>query len=107
MTPASFTGLTTQSGMSMLFGMEWTERISVDPGVCHGKACLRGTRVMGSVVLDDLAAGASAAGIVRSYPSLQPDDIAAAAAYAAGGSDDDLLAPAVARQAVLALFHEG
>jgi len=63
--------------------MNWTERISVDPNICHGKACIRGTRVMVSVVLDNLAAGLSAAEIIRSYPSLQPDDVAAAMAYAA------------------------
>jgi uncharacterized protein (DUF433 family) len=63
--------------------MNWTERISVDPNVCHGKACIRGTRVMVSVVLDNLAAGLSADEIVRSYAPLQPDDIAAAMAYAA------------------------
>jgi uncharacterized protein (DUF433 family) len=63
--------------------MTWSERISVDPNICHGKACIRGTRVMVSVVLDNLAAGLSPADIVRSYPSLQPDDVAAAMAYAA------------------------
>ena len=67
----------------MLPDMEWMERISVDPGVCHGKACIHGTRVMVSVILDNLAAGASAADIVRSYPSIQPGDVTAAVAYAA------------------------
>jgi uncharacterized protein (DUF433 family) len=61
--------------------MNWTERISVDPNICHGKACILGTRVMVSVVLDNLAAGLSPAEIVRSYPSLQPDDVAAAMAW--------------------------
>lgn len=64
-------------------GMNWTERIAVEPNVCHGKACIRGTRIMVSVVLDNLAAGLSPTEIVRSYPSLQPEDIAAAMAYAA------------------------
>ena len=63
--------------------MNWNEHISVDPSICHGKACILGTRVMVSVVLDNLAAGLSPAEIVRSYPSLQPDDVAAAMAYAA------------------------
>jgi uncharacterized protein (DUF433 family) len=62
--------------------MNWPERISVDPGICHGKACLRGTRIMVSVVLDNLAAGLSVAEILRSYPSLQAEDITAAVAYA-------------------------
>lgn len=63
--------------------MNWTQHISVDPSICHGQACIRGTRVMVSVVLDNLAAGLSPADIVRSYPSLRLDDIAAAIAYAA------------------------
>ena len=63
--------------------MNWTDHVIADPNVCHGKACIRGTRVMVSVVLDNLAAGLSTADIVRSYPSLQPGDVAAAVAYAA------------------------
>lgn len=63
--------------------MDWRERISVDPDVCHGQACVRGTRVMASVVLDNLAAGADVAEILRSYPSLKAEDIQAAVAYAA------------------------
>lgn len=63
--------------------MNWTEHITVDPNICHEKACIRGTRVMVSVVLDNLAAGLTPTEIVRSYPSLQPDDVGAAMAYAA------------------------
>ena len=37
--------------------MDWQNYITVDPNVCHGQACLKGTRVMASVVLDNLAAG--------------------------------------------------
>ena len=63
--------------------MNWRDRISVDPKVCHGKACIKGTRVMVSVVLDNLADGVSREEIVRSYPSLTPADVRAAIAYAA------------------------
>lgn len=35
--------------------MDWRERITVDPAVCHGHACIKGTRVMVAVVLDNLA----------------------------------------------------
>lgn len=63
--------------------MDWRERISVDPLICHGKACIKGTRVMVSVILDNLAAGLDHGEIVQSYPSLQLDDIRAAIAYAA------------------------
>jgi uncharacterized protein (DUF433 family) len=63
--------------------VNWQERISVDPLVCHGKACIKGTRIMVSVVLDNLAAGVSPEEILRSYPSLSSEDIQAAVAYAA------------------------
>jgi len=63
--------------------MDWRERISVDPRVCHGKACIKGTRIMVSVILDNLAAGVSQEEILRSYPSLNLEDIQAAIAYAA------------------------
>ena len=63
--------------------MEWQERIAVDPAVGHGKACIKGTRVMVSVILDNLAAGVSQREILRSYPSLAPADIQAAIAYGA------------------------
>jgi len=61
----------------------WQERISVNPKVCHGKAWIRGTRIMVSVILDNLAAGVSTEEILHSYPSLTPEDIDAALAYAA------------------------
>jgi uncharacterized protein (DUF433 family) len=63
--------------------MNWREHITVDPKVCHGKACIKGTRVMASVILDNLAAGISREEILRSYPSLTGDDIQAVIAYAA------------------------
>ena len=63
--------------------MDWQERITVDPLVCHGKACIKGTRVMVSVILDNLAAGAGSEEILASYPSLSLQDIQAAIAYAA------------------------
>ncbi len=63
--------------------MDWRDRITVDPLVCHGRACIRGTRVMVSVILDNLAANVSQSEILRSYPSLTPQDIQAAIAYAA------------------------
>jgi uncharacterized protein (DUF433 family) len=63
--------------------MDWRSHISVDPKICHGKACIVGTRVMVSVILDNLAAGESESAILRSYPSLKTADIHAAVAYAA------------------------
>jgi len=63
--------------------MNWRDRISVDPHVCHGKACIKGTRVMVSVILDNLAAGVSREDIVASYSSIALEDVEAALAYAA------------------------
>ena len=60
----------------------WRERVSVNPAICHGKACIRGTRVMVSVILDNIAAGVGRPEILTSYPSLRPEDIDAALAYA-------------------------
>ena len=63
--------------------MKWKEFITVDPAICHGQACITGTRIMVSVILDNLADGLTAAEILRSYPSLPPQAIQAAIAYAA------------------------
>ena len=63
--------------------MNWRERIVLDPLICHGAATIRGTRIMVSVVLDNLAAGTGHAEILASYPSLNALDIQAAVAYAA------------------------
>ena len=63
--------------------MDWRNRISVDPKICHGKACIKGTRIMVSVILDNLAADFSEAEIMKEYPSLSREDILAAIAYAA------------------------
>ncbi len=57
--------------------MDWRTRISTDPAVCHGKACIKGTRIMVSVVLDNLAAGQPADEILRLYPTLHREDVTA------------------------------
>ena len=62
---------------------DWQERITINPAVCHGKACIRDTRVMVSVILDNLAAGVAREEIIDSYPPVQEPDIQAALAYAA------------------------
>ena len=62
--------------------MNWQDRITVDPAICHGKACVRGSRVMVSVVLDNLAAGESVAEVMRGY-HLEREDIDACVQYAA------------------------
>ena len=63
--------------------MRWREYISVDPNICHGQACITGTRVMVTVILDNLAAGLTAEEIAESYPSVSTDAVKAALHYAA------------------------
>ena len=63
--------------------MNWDHYITVDPNVCHGNVCIKGTRIMVSVVLDNLAAGLSVEEILSSYPSLKRESILAAISYAA------------------------
>jgi uncharacterized protein (DUF433 family) len=65
------------------FEMNWRNYITVDPEVAHGQACFKGTRVLASVVLDNLAAGLSTEEILKSYPSLTQEAIQATIAYAA------------------------
>jgi uncharacterized protein (DUF433 family) len=62
--------------------MTWRDRISVNPAVCHGEACVRGTRVMVSVILDILAAGESFVEISLGY-HVDKDDVQATINYAA------------------------
>lgn len=62
---------------------ELLERITVDPNICHGKLCFRGTRVMLSIVLDSLAEGSTPEEILEDYPTLKSEDFQAALAYAA------------------------
>ena len=59
------------------------KRISIDPGVCGGKPCIRGHRIWVSLVLDFLASGSTAVEILKSYPQLSPSDIRACLAYGA------------------------
>ncbi len=73
----------TKEGFSERSLMDWRNYITADPAICHGKACIKGTRIMVSIVLDNLAAGIMPDEILRSYPSLSRDAIQAALAYAA------------------------
>lgn len=57
--------------------------ISIDPEICHGQPCVRGTRVLVTVVLDALAAGMAPEEIARHYPTLTDEGVRAALAYGA------------------------
>lgn len=59
------------------------KRVVVDPKVCAGKPCIRGTRIYIAIILDALAEGATPEQIIDDYPSLTVEDIRAALAYAA------------------------
>lgn len=63
--------------------MNWRNYITSDPTVCHSQACIAGTRIFVSVLLDNLAAGVGVEELLKSYPSLVPEHIQAAIAYAA------------------------
>ncbi len=58
------------------------DRIVTDPDICHGKPCIKGTRILVSVILDNLAAGLTPEEIVADYPPLTLQDVQAALAYA-------------------------
>jgi len=62
---------------------ELLQRISIDPNVCFGKPCIRGTRIWVSLILDLLATGLSEDGVRAEYPQLAVEDIRAALAYGA------------------------
>jgi uncharacterized protein (DUF433 family) len=59
------------------------ERVSIDPNVCFGKPCIRGTRIWVSLILDFLASGTSMEELLEEYPQLTTEDILAAIAYGA------------------------
>ncbi len=62
---------------------ELLTRISVDPRICFGKPCIRGTRIWVSLLLDFLASGTSIEEILGEYPQLKREDVLAAIAYGA------------------------
>ena len=62
---------------------ELLKRVSIDPKICFGKPCIRGTRIWISLIIDNLAAGIPGKEILAAYPSLTKEDIRAALAYAA------------------------
>ncbi|HIK13258.1 MAG TPA: DUF433 domain-containing protein [Oscillatoriaceae cyanobacterium M33_DOE_052] len=71
----------------------WQEQIQSNPKVCHGKPCIKGTRIMVSVILDNLAEGLTLEEIVREYPPLTEENVRAAIAYAAALAREEELLP--------------
>lgn len=66
-------------------------RISVDPNVCFGRPCIRGTRIWVSLILENLADGVSEVDLLSAYPQLKPEDVRAALAYAAEATRERMM----------------
>jgi len=79
---------------SIMLIMNLLERITIEPGKCGGRPCIRGYRIRVSDILDLIAAGASREEILADYDFLEPDDITAALTYAAHQTDHTVLAVA-------------
>ena len=80
-----------RSGHTGIVTVEMLAHISVDPLIVHGQACLKGTRIPVSIVLDCLGDGMTIDEIVRQYPSLTAVDVRAAAAYGAALAREEVL----------------
>ncbi len=76
--------------------MTLSERITINPDVCHGKPCVRGLRYPVTMILDLLGAGMSSQEILNDYPDLMAEDIQACLQFAARLSDVKSLARATA-----------
>ena len=74
-----------------MFGFD---RITSDPNVMGGKACVRGMRISVSLVVNLVANGMSFEEILDEYPDLEPEDIRQALRYAAWAADDMVYLPA-------------
>ena len=67
------------------------DRIRIDPAICGGKPCIRGTRIWVSLILDLLASGMSEVELRAQYPGLQHEDILAAIAYGAEAARERII----------------
>lgn len=67
-----------------------SDRISVDPNVCHGQACIRGTRIPVHQIVGMLAHGDTIEGLLEDYPSLTREDVLAALDYAASVTEEEV-----------------
>jgi uncharacterized protein (DUF433 family) len=74
------------------------KRISVDPEVCFGKPCVRGTRIWVSLLLDNLAEGITEEVLLKAYPELKHEDLLAAIAYAAETTRERVIPVPVAKK---------
>lgn len=76
--------------------MDTTQRITIDPDICHGKPCIRGLRYPVTTILELLAAGMTIQEILDDYSDLERDDILACLQFAARLSDVKTISKAIA-----------
>ncbi len=69
------------------------EYIAIEPGVCHGKPCIRGTRILVSGILNMMAHGADIGEVLDAYPQLSREAVLAALAYAEALVEDEEILP--------------
>ena len=67
------------------------ERISIDPKICHGQACIKGTRIPVHQILHMLANGDTIEELLEDYPSLKHEDILACIDYAASLTEEQII----------------
>jgi len=67
------------------------KRISTNPNICHGKPCIKGTRVPVHVVLDLLAAGETVENILKAYPQIEKEDVQECLLYAARLASEEIV----------------
>jgi uncharacterized protein (DUF433 family) len=65
------------------------ERISINPNVCHGQACIKGTRIPVYLIVKMLANGDTIEELLEDYPSIAREDILACLAYAGALAEDE------------------
>ena len=66
------------------------ERISIDPRICHGQACVNGTRIPVHQIVHMLANGDTVEDLLAEYPSLSREDILASLDYAAALAEEQV-----------------
>jgi uncharacterized protein (DUF433 family) len=76
---------------------ELLDRITINPEVCGGKPCVRGTRIWVSLILDFLADGMTEAELLAEYPQLVRDDVLAAIAYGAEAARERIIPVQIGR----------
>lgn len=67
-----------------------SSRISIDPEICHGQACVKGTRIPVHQIVHMLANGETIDGILKNYPSLEKEDILACLDYAGSLAEEEI-----------------